>query len=105
MLAEQTVWEVFGVKQVINQLQTKDEYTKHGSSDTLITTKVKAVLLGDKKIHLHSFNYAIRTVNGVVYVMGIAKNEFERDRALKIVARVPGVEKVVSLVRLTHEVL
>ena len=105
MLAEQTVWEVFGVKQVINQLQTKDEYVKNSSYDAFITAKVKTSLLRDKKIHLRSFNYAIRTVNGVVYVMGIAKNEFERDRTLKIVACVPGIKKVVSLVRLSHEVL
>ena len=105
MLVEQTVWEVFGVKQVINQIQTKDEFTQHGANDALITMKVKSMLLTDKKINIRSFNYAVRTVNGVVYIMGIAKNEFERDRALTIASQISGVTKVVSLVRLNHEIL
>lgn len=106
MLAEQTVWEVFGVKQVINQLQIKDEIeTGNKYFDSIITSRVKATLLADKKINLRSFNYAIKTVNGVVYIMGLAKNEFERDRALHIVSHIKGVEKVVSLVRLKHEIL
>lgn len=107
MLAEQAIWEVEGVKQVINHLQTEEEGVPTSSSakDWALTAKVKSYLLGDKHIKLRAFNYAIRTVNGVVYVMGIAKNEYERNRTLSIISRVNGVQKVVSLVRLKHELI
>lgn len=102
MWAEQIVWEVFGVKQVVNQLEAKSDEPKHKSNDSWITAKVKSALFSQK--HVKSLNYSVKTLNGTVYVMGIAKNEDERDIALHTIAKVKGVKKVVSLVRLKHEI-
>jgi len=105
MLAEQAVWEVFGVKQVINQLYTKDKFVKNDESDFLIRSRVAFNLISNAKVNIRSFNYAIKVFNGVVYIMGIAKDEFEKDATLKIASSTKGVKKVVSLVRLKHELL
>lgn len=106
MLAEQAVWEVFGVKQVINQLKTQDKFEQNADeSDLMIKSRVAFNLLTNKKVNVRSFNYAIKVFNGEVYLMGIAKDEFERDAALKIVSNTKGVKKVISLVRLRHEIL
>ena len=103
--AEQVVWEVFGVKSVINQLTTSGEPRKGTLSDIAITTKCKAMLSTHAQINIRSLNYSIKTVNGVVYVMGISRSVREQQIALNTIARVKGVKKVVCLARFKEEVL
>jgi osmotically-inducible protein OsmY len=97
--AVQLAWEVDGVKEVINELQISDRggpavFTK----DAWITTQAKSRLIAEKNVR--SVNYTLETVNGVVYVMGIAQSEDELARVLNVVSRVKGVQRVVSHARL-----
>jgi osmotically-inducible protein OsmY len=48
---------------------------------------------------VRSVNYKIKTAAGVVYVMGIARNEQERITALEQIRGISEVRKVVSFVR------
>ncbi len=64
------------------------------SSDTLITTKVKAKLLGVKDFD--STNVKVVTENGVVYLMGLMR-EREGNAATEVARRISGVQKVVKL--------
>jgi len=92
------VWEVSGVKEVIDKMQVGKGSGFFGyMGDSWITTKLKGAMLGDKDIH--SINYTVKTVKGVVYIMGIALSVKELEKVLTCARNMSGVEKVVSYVR------
>jgi osmotically-inducible protein OsmY len=95
------VWEQAGVREVINELKIHDEEGKSGlgqySSDTWITTQVKSKMLMDKIIH--SINYNIETMDGMVYALGVARDEVELERVRTVVESIAGINKFVSYVR------
>lgn len=96
--AARAAWSVDKVKEVQNEIQVADaggpvRYMK----DSLITTKVKAALFDDGAIK--GRNYSVETVRGVVYLIGIAEDEAELEKAKARTARVGGVKRVVSLMR------
>jgi osmotically-inducible protein OsmY len=103
--AEQVVWEVFGVKSVINQLVTSGQSRRGTLSDMTITTKCKAMLATHAQVNIRSLNYSIKTVDGIVYVMGISRSVREQQIVLNTIARVKGVKRVVCLARFKEEVL
>ena len=49
---------------------------------------------------INSLNYNIETVNKIVYIMGIARNEKERDLVIKTASEVYGVEEVIDYISL-----
>jgi len=103
--AEQIAWQVNGVKEVINELQVtnKDDVESY-ISDSLITGEVRSRILFDSQVSLdNNFNYGIDTVNGVVYLMGVADTEAELKRVTDIARQVSGVKKVVSHILLTTD--
>lgn len=98
---EQLAWQVQGVKRVINHVGvTTDDglNIKEGSKDSWITTQIKTNLLFEGDIK--SINYSIKTVSSIVHVMGIAQNQAELDKVLKIARNTKGVKKVVSYVQI-----
>ena len=102
--AERISWEVKGVKQVVNHIEVSEgESVGTIAQDALITTNVKTTLLFDGDIR--SLNYSIKTVNGVVYIMGIAPSQEELDKVTKYASSVKGVQKVLSYAKLKDEVL
>jgi osmotically-inducible protein OsmY len=77
--AVRIAWQVDGVREVINQIEIKDrsglvDYAR----DAWITSKLifKLTVDGDIK----AINYSLDTVNGHVFIMGIAQDRVERDR-------------------------
>lgn len=68
------------------------------SSDTVITSKVKAQLLADKEVS--GLNTKVVTEKGVVYLMGISSRS-QGDRATEIARTTGGVQKVVKLFQYT----
>ncbi|MES2252431.1 MAG: BON domain-containing protein [Pseudomonadota bacterium] len=99
--AERLAWEASGVKKVLNNIEITDNdelgigiYAK----DSWITTQLKSKLLfGDD---IRSLNYGIKTVGGVVYVMGIAQDQTELDRVLDTVSKTLYVTRVVNYVKI-----
>lgn len=92
-------WGIVGVREVINELKVDardqpDSYAK----DAVISGQVKSRLFLEKNIN--SVNYTVETVDGVVYMMGIAQDQIELERAAAVAATTSGVRKVVSHVRL-----
>ena len=64
------VWEVGGVKEVINEIEIGDKTSiKEYANDVWITTQIKA--LAAKDIGLRSISYNIETIRGKVYLTGI----------------------------------
>lgn len=60
--------------------------------DTVITTKVKAALLGDSAVK--SFSISVETVNDVVTLNGLVDTEAQRQAAARDAADVAGVRSV-----------
>jgi osmotically-inducible protein OsmY len=91
-------WKVDGVKEVLNEIQVgKASGVSDFAQDTWITAQVKSKLTFDENIY--SINYVVETVNGTVYLIGIAQDKAEHDLAKQHVAQVKFVRDVISHVR------
>ncbi len=99
--AVKIAWGVRGVKEVIDELiiatPTDELAIKDYSKDAWITTQIKSKLLLNKDIH--SVNYDVQTVDGIVYLMGIAQDKTELNIVTNIASSIQYVKKVVSHVR------
>lgn len=100
--AVKLAWQIGGVKEVINEVQINDKsgfwnYAK----DVWISTQVRTRLLFGKNIR--NINYSVITVNQVVYLMGIAQNQEELNRATNVASATSYVQRVVSYVRLKDD--
>lgn len=100
--AVRLVWQVEGVKQVMNEIRVADSEGAPGFvRDTWITTRLRTALTFEKNVQ--SLNYSIDTVQGVVYLMGVAMNQQELDKVLQIARTIPNVKQVVNYVKMVGE--
>ena len=100
--AVRLVWQVPGVKQVMNEIRVSDSEGAPGFvRDTWITTRLRTALTFEK--HVQSLNYSIDTVQGVVYLMGVAMNQQELDKVTQIARTIPNVKQVVNYVKMVGE--
>lgn len=92
-------WKVPGVTEVINEMQLAGS-SSFGSNakDNWIQTRLRTELTLDSQVK--SLNYSIETVDGIVYVIGIARSQYELDVVLEHARNVPDVRKVVNYVRI-----
>lgn len=83
-----------GVVGIDNKVSLKGAPTSIGTKvdDTVITTKVKTVLMADEGVK--SADIAVVTRNGEVQLSGFVNNQGQIDRALEITRGVEGVTKV-----------
>lgn len=96
------VWQVNGVKQVMNEIRVADSEGVPGFvKDTWITTRLRTAITFEKNIQ--SLNYSIDTVQGVVYLMGVAMSEAELNRVTQLARTIPNVKQVVSYVKMVGE--
>lgn len=92
-------WKVKGVREVVDEISTTHKITlANYSKDTWITTKVKSAMLFDNDVT--SVNYNVQTINGVVYLMGVAPSRKDMDAAVHKAASVSGVKEVVNHIQL-----
>jgi osmotically-inducible protein OsmY len=100
--AVRLVWQVPGVKQVMNEIRVADSEGAPGFvRDTWITTRLRTALTFEKNVQ--SLNYSIDTVQGVVYLMGVAMNQPELDKVTQIARTIPNVKQVVNYVKMVGE--
>ncbi|PIR33644.1 MAG: hypothetical protein COV36_02350 [Alphaproteobacteria bacterium CG11_big_fil_rev_8_21_14_0_20_44_7] len=93
--AEKMVWKIAGVNEVMNEIQVVDsEKFSSYAHDVWISNYLRGKLLFAKGIA--ASNYNVETVNGTVYLMGIAQDELELRKAIEIARRIEGVNQVVS---------
>ncbi|MDB5490583.1 MAG: putative periplasmic or secreted lipoprotein [Micavibrio sp.] len=96
--AVRLAWQVSGVKQVINEIRVADGEGVSGYvRDTWITTRLRTAMTFDKDVQ--AINYSIDTVDGTVYLMGVAKSQKDLDRAVSLARTIPGVKQVVTYVK------
>lgn len=98
------VWLVPGVTQVMNEIRVAESEGVTGFvKDTWITTRLRGALTLDRKVQ--SINYSIDTVQGIVYLMGVAQNQAELNQVIETARTISGVKQVVSYVKLAGEPL
>lgn len=96
--AVRLAWQANGVKDVINEIQVgPDTGVADSARDTWISAQIRGRLTFDTTIK--SQNYSIDTVNGVVYLMGVAKDQGELQRVVDHARSVANVQRVVNHVR------
>lgn len=97
-IAEREAWSVRGVTEVNNHI-TVSENEDPGQlvKDDFITSTCRSALVCKKEVR--SVNYKIKTMNGIVYVLGIARTQEELDVALSTIQKISGVKKVISYVK------
>mgnify|MGYP002526886494 CR=1 FL=1 len=100
--AARMAWQVSGVREVYNEIEIRDrgtigDYLK----DVAISTQLRFKMLADKEVA--SINYTLETVNGVVYLMGIAQHQEELDRVTGHARTISNVVRVVSYVVLKDD--
>ena len=106
-LAQLLAWKVSGVKEVIDEIQIHEDgkFYAHdiwvATRDYLITAQVETRLTFTRDII--SMNYKTTAVGGVVYILGVAQNEFEMRRVVTVASKVRGVSKVVNHVILQND--
>ncbi len=97
--AVRLAWRAEGVAEVINEIGLGDESSLlDAARDGRIAAELRARLLADRDIA--SINYSIETVNGSVYLIGIAQNQAELDRVLAYARNIRYVRRVVNYMRL-----
>ena len=95
--AVRQVWEVQGVKEVINEIQIGNrESIKEYAQDLWITTQVRG--LAAKTIGLRSISYNFETIKGRVYIAGITSRAEQLDELIEIAKTVKGVIEIINYV-------
>lgn len=98
-VANEITWKVDGVKEVIDEIQIEPNKPRTKNfveyfRDAAITTQLNSKALVAKDVP--SLDVEAVTVNGVVYLIGVAKNEDQIRNITDIAAKISGVKKVIS---------
>ena len=95
-------WMVKGVKTVINEIRVEDDSgVLDLARDKWVSAQLRLKITFDAKIK--AINYAIDTVNGTVYLMGVAQNERELALVRNHARSLEYVRRVVSHVRIKSD--
>ena len=90
-------WQADGVREVINEVQVRNGASlTDRAQDIVINKRLQGALLFDKDIK--SINFSTDTVNGVVYLFGVARDQSELDRVINHARNLEYVTNVVSYV-------
>ncbi len=99
--AVRRVWEVQGVKEVINEIQIGNrDSLKEYANDLWITTQSKA--LAAKTIGLRSVGYNFETIQGKVYIVGITSRPDQLTLVLDAIKTIKGVKEIVNYVKVVE---
>ena len=95
--AVRKVWEVDGVREVINEIEIGSKTTiKEYANDLWITTQVKG--MAAKTIGLRSLSYNFETIKGKVYIAGITSRPEQLDQLIEVTKTIKGVKEIVNYV-------
>ena len=99
--AVRAAWQVDGVREVLNEIQIAERDAVSYLNDARITAQLRFQMLTDAEVA--DVNYSVDTVNGTVYLMGIAVDQAELDRVSDYARAISGVENVIRHVRLSDD--
>ncbi len=97
--AVRLAWKALEVKEVLNEIQVTGPGDAFDfARDSWITAQLTSKITFDENIL--AINYVIETVNGIVYLIGIAQKQAEVDRVIAHGRALKHVKKIISHVRL-----
>lgn len=100
--ATRIAWQAQDVREVINEIEVDDNRgVVDAARDSWVTAQLRSKITFDRAIQ--AINYTIDTVNGTVYLLGIARDRDERDRVAAYARDMAYVRRVVDHTRLLHE--
>jgi osmotically-inducible protein OsmY len=95
--AVRQVWEIKGVKEVINEIQIGNKTTiKEYANDLWINTQVKG--LAAKTVGLRALSYNFETIRGKVYIAGITSRPEQLEAILQSTKTIKGVKEIINYV-------
>ena len=95
--AVRLVWEVEGVKEVVNEIEVGNrDGLKDYASDLWINTQARGVAA--KTIGLRSVAYNFETINGKVYLAGITTKPDQMNELIEALKTIKGVKEIVNYV-------
>lgn len=95
------IWKTDGIKDVYNELQVGGSRFKDLAKDSWVTTQLKSKITFDQEIL--AINYFIETVNGTVYLIGVAQSHKEVEKVTSYARGLGYVKRVISHVRVKKE--
>ena len=99
--AGQLAGGVDNVREVNNEITVGGGSIGSNLNDFRISSQMRTKLMADYKIS--SVNYHVQTVDGTVFLLGVARDEAELDRVALHARTIAGVKKVVSYVQLKDD--
>ena len=95
-------WETKGARSVQSTVTIKGKSNfKSTAKDILITSQLRTALLFNKLTK--SSNYTIDTINGKVYIFGIAITKDEKEKVISEAGQIHGVKDVIPSIYLVEE--
>ena len=95
-------WETKGARSVQSVVTIKGKTNfKNTAKDVLITSQLRTALLFNKLTK--SSNYTIDTINGKIYIFGIAMTEDEKKKVISEANEIHGVKEVVPSILLVAD--
>ena len=95
--AVRLVWEVEGVREIVNEVEVGNRSTlKDYASDLWINTQARAVAA--KTIGLKAITYNFETIQGKIYIAGITKKSDQLNELISALKGIKGVSEIVNYV-------
>ena len=95
-------WETKGARSVKNAITIKGQTSfKKTAKDVLITSQLRSALIFNKKTKAR--NYTLETIDGKVYIFGIAMDKQEKKEVIDEANKIYDVQEVVPSIYLVSE--
>ena len=95
-------WETKGARSVKSAIKIKGETSfKNSARDTLISAQLRTSLIFNKEIK--ATNYNIDTINGKIYVFGIAMTKGEKKKVIEEAKEIYGMKEIVPSIILVED--
>ena len=102
ILITKMAWETKGVRSVKNAITIKGQTNfKNTAKDILITSQLRSALIFNKITK--SRNYTLETINGNVYIFGIAMDKEEKKEVMNEANKIYDVKKIIPSIYLASE--
>lgn len=100
--AVRRVWEIGGVKEVINEIEVGNKTTlKEYSQDLWVNTQVKG--MAAKTLGLRALSFNFETIKGKVYIAGITSRKEQIEELINSIENIKGVKEIVNYVIVKEE--
>ena len=83
-----------------NNIEAETNF-KNSAKDALITAQLRTALIFDRNIK--GSNYSLDTINGKIYIFGIALTEDEKRKVIEEGKRIYGVKEVIPSIILVED--